>query len=254
MRKTLLFLVLLCPPAEAATVLKTATTHPMKYHLSLPAGWAAGKTWPVAVVVPDASRDFEGNLAAFEKARGALPFILVAPHVVTSGGANYRRADTYRYSDADWRKVAEAGDWRFDDEGIVAVLADVRREYGGEDKVFLTGWEAGGHTVWAWTFRHPDRLRAAALVTPNWKGRWMTEADWSRSPARAGLPVKVLVCDRSMTEHPEAWDAWIGQSKEAIDAARAHGFANLSLENLPGRPHGPLAGDVMAFFERVRTP
>lgn len=240
------------PPSGSAIVLKTATTHPMRYHVSLPQGWTAGRTWPVAVIVPDATRDFEGNLAAFEKARGSLPFILVAPHVVTSGGANYRLADSYRYSEADWKKVTEAGDWRFDDEGIAAVLADVRREFSGEEKIFLTGWEAGGHTVWAYTFRHPDRLRAAALVSPNWRDRWVAEPDWSRSPARAALPVKVLFCDRSKTEVPAGWDAWVGQSKEAMAAAQAHGFASLSLENLPGRAHGPLADEVLAFFERVR--
>ena len=249
------FLLLLAAAAgpSPAAVLRTATTHPMKYHLSLPEGWAQGRTWPVAVIVPDATRDFEGNLAAFEKARGSLPFILVAPHVLTSGGANYRLADSYRYSEADWRRVAADGEFRFDDDGIAAVLADVRKEFGGETQFFLTGWEAGGHTVWAYAFRHPDRLRAAALVSPNWRGRWIAEPDWSRSPARAALPVKVLFCDRSKTEVPAGWDAWFGQSKEAMAAAQAHGFASLSLENLPGRAHGPLAGDVLAFFESVRT-
>jgi dienelactone hydrolase len=240
-------------PAAPAVVLRTAATHPMKYHLSLPEGWAAGKTWPVAVVIPDASRDFEATLAAFVKARGPLPYILVAPHVVTSGGANYRLSDTYRYSDADWKRVTGDGDWRFDEEGIAAVLGDVRKDFGGEEKVFLTGWEAGGHTVWAFTFRHPDRLRASAPVSPNWKGRWMANADWSTEPERARLPVKVLFCDRSKTEHPEGWDAWLGQSKEAVEIAAAHGFRTVTLVSLPGRPHGPLAEDVIAFFEAVRA-
>ena len=170
----------------------------MKYHLSLPEGWTAGRPWPVVVLVPDASREFEANLAAFVKARGALPYILVAPHVVTSGGANYRLADTYRYSEADWKRVAADGDFRFDDEGIAAVLADVRRDFGGEERVFLTGWEAGGHTVWAYTFRHPERLRASAPVSTNYLGRWLDEAAFSRDSSRATLPVKVLFCERSV--------------------------------------------------------
>jgi dienelactone hydrolase len=240
-------------PASTAVVLRTATTHPMKYHLSLPEGWTAGKTWPIAMVIPDASRDFEATLAAFVKARGSLPYILVAPHVVTSGGANYRLSDTYRYSEADWKRVASDGDWRFDDDGIAAVLADVRKENGGEEKVFLTGWEAGGHTVWAYTFRHPERLRASAPVSPNWRGRWIGSADWSTAPERARLPVKVLVCDRSKTEHPEGWDAWLGQAKEAMEVAAAHGFRTVTLVALPGRAHGPLAEDTIAFFESVRS-
>jgi dienelactone hydrolase len=240
------------PAADSAPVLKAATGHPMKYHLSLPQGWTGAKTWPVAVIISDASRDFEGNIAAFVKARGTLPYILVAPHVVTNGGANYKLADSYRYSDADWKKVAEAGDWRFDEEGIAAVLADVRKLHGGEERYFLTGWEAGGHTVWALTFRHAEQLRAAAPVSPNWRGRWVTETDFSSAPARADLPVKVLFCDRTKVEVPVGWDAWIGQSRDAMKTAEAHGFRNVSLVNLAGKPHGPLAEDVFAFFESVR--
>jgi dienelactone hydrolase len=222
----------------------------MKYHLSLPGGWVAGRTWPVAVVIPDASRDFERNLAAFVKARGALPYILVAPHVVTSGGANYRLADTYRYSEADWAKVAEAGDFRFDDEGIAAALADVRRDYGGEPRAFLTGWEAGGHTVWALTFRHPERWRAVAPVTTNYLGRWLDDAAFSKDPARASLPVRVLFVGKSAA--PEGWAFWRPQTENAAKAAAAHGFAPVSFVEVPGKPHGPLADDVLGFFDEVR--
>jgi pimeloyl-ACP methyl ester carboxylesterase len=259
MAKTLNAALLACAVAspllagDSVPALRTATTHPMKYHLALPQGWTAGKTFPVAVLIPDAGRDFEGNLAAFVKARGALPYILVAPHVVTSGGANYRLAGSYRYSEADWKNVAEAGDWRFDEEGIAAVLADVRALFGGEEKAFLTGWEAGGHTVWAYTFRHPDRLRAAALVSTNWRGRWVADADWSSSPARTDLPVKVLFCDRSKVEYPVGWDAFLGQTRDAMKLAEAHGFGNVTFESAPGRPHGPLADEVVAFFESVRA-
>jgi hypothetical protein len=46
-----------------------ATTHPMRYHLALPSGWTADHDWPVLVVIPDAARDFEANLARFASAR-----------------------------------------------------------------------------------------------------------------------------------------------------------------------------------------
>ena len=248
--------LLLAPAAlalggEPGVALRTASTHPMKFHVALPEGWVAGKTWPVLVVIPDAAREFEANLAAFVKARGSLPYVLVAPHVVTSGGANYRLADSYRYSEADWKRVATDGDWRFDDDGIAALLTDVTRLYGGDGKVFLTGWEAGGHTVWAYTFRHPERLRASAPVSPNYQGRWLDEGAFSRSDARRSLPVKVLFCDR--TSVPKGWDFFFAQSKAALTAAEAHGFGNASLAEVPGKPHGPLADDVVAFFESVRS-
>ncbi len=52
----------------------TASTLPMQYFASLPKGWSAAKSWPVVMVVPDAGRDFKGNLAAFVRARKDLPF------------------------------------------------------------------------------------------------------------------------------------------------------------------------------------
>jgi dienelactone hydrolase len=222
----------------------------MKYHLSLPAGWKAGGTWPVAVLIPDASRDFEGNLAAFVKARGPRPYVLVAPHVVTSGGSGYRQADTYRYSEADWKKVTESGDFRFDEEGIAAVLADVRKDFGGEEKVFLTGWEAGGHTVWALLFRHPEWFRAVAPVSTNYLGRWLDASAFSTSPARATLPVRVLFCEQAAA--PQGWNYFTAQTKNALKAAADHGFTRVSLVEVPGKPHGPMAYDVLAFFESSR--
>ncbi len=253
MRRSLavLLVALAAPPAaRAADAPRTASAHPMKYAVSPPEGWARGKPWPVVVVIPDASRDFAGNLAAFEKARGARPYVLVAPHVVTSGGANYRLADTYRYSESDWKTVAGTGDFRFDDEGIAAVLADVRRDFGVEERAFLTGWEAGGHTVWALAFRHPERWRAVAPVSTNYLGRWLDEAAFSKDPARATLPVRVLFVDKAAAG--QGWDFWRTQTANATKAAASHGFARVSLVEVPGKPHGPLADDVLAFFDEVR--
>src|SRR5262245_45770941 len=80
------------PHADPIT-LERASRHPMRYHLALPAGWSRGKTWPVVVVIPDAAREFEANLRAFVAARGARAFILVAPEVLSCGGASSRTPD-----------------------------------------------------------------------------------------------------------------------------------------------------------------
>jgi dienelactone hydrolase len=246
-----LFLGAFVAPAAGASPpeLKTASTHPMKYHLSLPPDWREGRTWPVVVVIPDAGRDFEGTATAFAKARGSAPFLVVAPHVVTSGGPAYRGAPSYRYSEADWKEVERQGDFRFDADGIAAALSDVRRLYGGEEKYFLTGWEAGGHTVWAMIFRHPEALRAAAPVSANWRGRWVGEADFSKAAERSALPVNVLFC--APRPAPPGWDAFLSQSKEAISLAESHGFRNVSLTMTANPVHGPLADEVLAFFSSV---
>lgn len=236
----------LAPEVRAVPEVRTATGHPMQYAISRPVGWTPGRRWPVLVVIPDAGRDFLGNLGAFEKARGDRPLLLVAPYVVTSGGAGYRAADSYHYSEADWATVKRVGDFRFDDEGIAAILADVSKRDGGEDRYFLTGWEAGGHTVWAMLFRHPEVLRGVVPVSTNYRGRWLDDGSYSTSPSRAELPVRVLFVGASAVDSRVAHEAWLGQTREAMDVARAHGFRNVSLSMVDGKPHGPLAEEVLA--------
>lgn len=229
----------------------TATTHPMKYHVSLPEGWSKDKPWPVVIAVPDAHRDFPGNLAAFVKARRSKPYIVVVPHVVTSGGTNYRLASTYQYTNAEWDKVKQAGDYRFDEEGIIAILADVRKLYNGEGRCYLTGWEAGGHTVWALTFRHPEWFHAVAPVSTNYQGRWLDARAFSTAQARHSLPVRVLSCEESAA--PQGWKFFMAQTKDAIKVAADHGFRTPELKSVPGKPHGPLAEEVLEFFDAIRT-
>jgi dienelactone hydrolase len=235
----------LAPEVQAASEVRTATGHAMQYAVSRPTGWTAGKRWPVLVVIPDAGRDFLGNLDAFVRARGDRPLLLVAPYVVTSGGTGYRAADSYHYSESDWAEVKRAGDFGFDDEGIAAVLADVRKRDGGEDRYFLTGWEAGGHTVWATLFRHPERLRGVVPVSTNYKGRWLDAGAFSAAPDRADLPVRVLFVGAAAAESRLAYEAWLGQTKEAMEVARTHGFRNVSLSFVEKKPHGPLAEEVL---------
>lgn len=121
----------------------------MRYWLALPEGWMPRHAWPVVVVASDARRDFEGNLRRFVTARGGRPFILVAPAVVTCGGVSGQVSLPHTCTGGEWAAVKRAGDSAFDDAGLAAVLGEVQARWGGEAKAFLTGWEAGGHTVWA---------------------------------------------------------------------------------------------------------
>jgi poly(3-hydroxybutyrate) depolymerase len=225
---------------------KTATSHPMQYYLSLPDGWSAAKKWPVVVAIESANRDFQATAAEFARARGKMPFIIVAPLVVTGGGAGYRSVPAYKYTDAVWNEIDRAGPFHFDEAGIAAVMADVQRLYGGEERYFLTGWEAGGHTLWAMLFQHPERLRAVAPVSTNYLGRWMTPESFSSSPARAQLPIRVI----QSAKLPAQFLAQ--QTANAIELAKSHGFGNVSLVKVD-KPHGPMADEVMHFFASVHA-
>jgi hypothetical protein len=144
--------------------LKTASTHPIQYYLSLPDNWVAGKRWPVVVVIDSAERDFLQAATAFTQARQQRPFIIVTPFVVTNGGAGVRSVPTYHYSDQVWDTIQNSGPFKFDMDGITAIMQDVVKQYGGEDKYFITGLEAAGHTIWGILFNHPEAVRGAAIV------------------------------------------------------------------------------------------
>ena len=232
---------------RSAPEIYVATGHVMKYAISLPAGWTRDRAWPVVVVVPDATRDFAGNLAEFATKGASTPFIFVAPHVVTSGGSHgYRSAPGYRYTEAEWGEVDRLGEFRFDEEGVAAVVADVHSRFNGNERVYLTGWEAGGHTLWALVLRHPERYRAVAPVSTNYLGRWLDLADLG--PSAAAKPqVRVFFCGSNCGEQGLR-QALLTQTRAAISAARARGFDDIPIDVREGAPHGPLAVDVLAWF------
>jgi dienelactone hydrolase len=240
-------LALGCPAQE----LKTASDHPMQYYLSLPQNWTASKKWPVVVIIESANRQFQSNTETFVRARQSLPFILVAPLVVTNGGSSYRGMPTYHYSDAVWNEIERIGGCQFDMAGIAAIVRDVKRFYAGEDRYFVTGWEAGGHTLWAMLFQHPEAIRAAAPVCTNYRGRCMEDVQFSSSPQRIKLPVTVLGGESDAGWKPN--QPLYTQSQEAIRLAREHGYENVSESVAQGKGHGPLAEEVLAYFYSLLT-
>ena len=248
--RTAFAVLAVCLLAGAQTIeLKTASASPMQYYVSLPQGWTAAKTWPVVMVIESARRDFHQAATQFVNARGGMPFIVAVPLVVTNGGSGYRQAPGYRYSDADWARIEKTGGCGFDEEGIAAVAADIHSRFGGEQKYFLASWEAGGHTAWAFVFRHPESLNAAAFSGPNYQGRCV---QFSSDPARVGLPVKVFLSGIAVTSAPNSYVHQ--QSLRAKAEGELHGFRSIAIQEIPDKPHGPLPDEILAWFQSLRTP
>jgi hypothetical protein len=236
----------------SAITVHTASSHPMRYHLALPVGWSAEREWPVLIAIPDAGREFDANLQTFVAARGNRPYILVSPEVLTCGGARTRMLDHYSYSRVVWDSVQALDDFAFDDAGIAAVLMDVHRQWHGESTAFLTGWEAGGHTVWAVTFRHPERWRGVAPVSTNYLRRGLDPAWFSSAPERLHLPLQVFREGPSSGENADMMRFLAQQTATALADARAHGFAPAPVRVVPGAHHGPLAPSVLAWCDSLR--
>ena len=245
-------LTLLCAGAAYSSEppqLKTASTHPIQYYLSLPDGWNASQKWPVVIVIESADRLFEQANNAFVQARGTKPFILVTPLVVTNGGAGYRSVPTYHYSDPVWDRIQNLGAFKFDWEGMAAIMQDLVKEYGAEDKFFITGLEAGGHTVWATLFNHPDAVQGAALVCPNYAGRWIDENRISQTLWRKDLPIRNLVGTKDalcVAGHPIYL-----QMEKAMSVAVAHGYENVRILRIEGKGHDRMAGEVLDYFSSL---
>jgi poly(3-hydroxybutyrate) depolymerase len=235
--------------ASEVPQLKTASTHPMQYYLSLPEHWVAGKRWPVVVVIESAEREFLQAATAFAKAPEQRPFIIVTPLVVTNGGANARSATTYHYSDQVWDKIQSSGPFVFDMDGITAIMQDVVKQYGGDDKYFITGLEAAGHTIWGLLFSRPEAVRAAALVCPNYLGRWVDEAHLSSAAERSALPIRNLVGTKDSLCAPGT--PIYTQMQKAMSVADAHGYKNVSLTRVEGKGHERLAEEVLAYFSSL---
>jgi len=239
---------LLC--VAQAPQLKTASTHPIQYYLSLPYNWSADKKWPVVVVIESANREFEQASTAFAQARKKLPFIIITPLVVTNGGAGYRSVPTYHYSDAVWDRIQKSGDFTFDWEGITAVVKEVSKQYGGEEKYFLTGFEAGGHTVWGIIFKRPETLLGAALICPNYLGRWVNEQQISTAVERTRLPIRNFIGTKDelcAPGHPI-----YNQMERATNLAQQHGYRNVSVTSVEGKGHERLADEVLNYFNSLR--
>jgi dienelactone hydrolase len=230
-----------------AQELRTAAGHSIQYYVSLPKGWNTNSKWPVMIVVESANRQFKETLGIFAKARKDAPFILATPLVTTNGGANYRQAGTYHYSEATWSEI-EKDRCKFDMDGITAVAADVQKYFGGEERYFLTGWEAGGHTVWAMILQHPERIAAAAPAVTNYAGRCL-DAGPSTSPARVDLPVTVFQVEAGRDVVPGKFV--YQQSQQAMNVAVSQGFRNVTERVVANRPHGPLADEVVAYFQAL---
>jgi hypothetical protein len=221
----------------------------MQYYLSLPEGWTAAKKWPVVVVIESANRDFLEAANAFSQARRQRPFILVTPLVITNGGAGFRSVPTYHYSDAVWTRIENSNQFQFDMDGINAIMQDLVKQYGAEDKYFITGLEAAGHTIWGILFNHPESVRSAALVCPNYRGRWVDEQRISTAAARTDLPIRNFVGTKDMVCSPG--NPIYIQMQSAMELAQAHGYKNVALKSVEGKGHERLADEVLDYFSSL---
>lgn len=227
--------------------LNTANNHPMQYFLSLPEKWTKEKQWPIVVIIESADKEYKENALRFVRSRRELPFILIAPFNVNNSRQGRRDPKIFPYSEATWDFIDKTGDCKFNMEGITQIVADVQHRYNGEHKFFITGFEAGAHTVWQYVFQHPERLKAAAPVSGNYnQNSCMTESLFSKDPSLINLPVMGFSGSTDTLFGPGAMLYY--QWKNATQAASEHGYKNISETIVPGKGHSPFPAEVLNWF------
>ncbi|HRI59495.1 MAG TPA: hypothetical protein PK228_07220 [Saprospiraceae bacterium] len=223
--------------------LKTANNHQMQYFLSLPDKWTIEKKWPIVVIIESADKEYKENALRFVSARKEMPFILVAPFNVNNSRYGRRDSKIFPYSEETWDIIDKTGDCKFNMDGITQIITDVQNQYNGEQEYFITGFEAGAHTVWQFVFQKPERLKAAAPVAGNYnQNSCMTESEFSKDTSLVNLPV------RGFSGSIDTLGIFYSQWKNAIQVAAAHGYKNISETIIPDKGHVPFPTEVLNWF------
>jgi predicted esterase len=230
--------------AETKPVLRTAKEHPIQYYLALPKNWSPDKTWPILVTVEGAGCNWLGNCNAFLGARGDRPFILVTP--LTFCNTNKLEKAKYPgYPQELLDEVDRSGRLAWDEAGLLAILAEVRKEFAGQEKFFITGFSGGGNLTWRMIFGHPEKIAGASPACANF---YMT-GTISQAPERETVPVKAFQGDKDeyLDGNPNLNAQWASAKKHCDD----HGFKNVTRVMLPGVGHSTCVNEVLTFFTEL---
>lgn len=229
--------------AEKVPVLKQASGHRMQYWLVLPKDWTPAKKWPVMVYVEGAGCNFLGAIKNYAESRGDFNTILVVPQTLGSTNGLAEQKAKFAYDVALLEEFEGGGRMKFDEEGLLCVLEDLRKEYNAEEKIFITGFSGGGNLTWQMVFCHPEMVVAAAPACPNFYPHNLSKI--SEAAEREQLPVKVFQGDKDEYIEKLLEPQWVAAKKICDEK----GWKNVTRVMLPGVGHSSCVGEVLAFFK-----
>jgi poly(3-hydroxybutyrate) depolymerase len=228
--------------------LKTANGHPMQYYISLSDGYTTTKKWPVVLVLEAAEKEYKANAERFVSARGKMPFIILAPIHTNNGNQGRRDPNLFPYSKETWDYIDKVGDCQFNEDGIRQIIKDVKEAFQVEEKIFVTGFEAGTHQLWSLVFSHPEYFKAVASVAGNYRGRCVDAKAISTDSSRINLPIMAFsgLKDEAFGPNGFLYEQW----KEVKTLAEKNGFKNIKETILPEGGHSPVPKDVLDYFNK----
>jgi dienelactone hydrolase len=239
--------------ATKDALLLGSDVHQLVGYVALPKDWTKGKSYPVLVGVEGAGCNFLGYCRGFAGARGGRPVIVVAP--ITLSNTNDLKPETYpcypRSLLDEHPKEKLVQRLEFDARGIDALLEVVRRRFGGEEKVFLTGFSGGGQYTYWKLFQDPAHVRGAAPACGNFGG-----AGLERAPGvgpDGGPPVHLFTGEKDPHRDQVFGVApgITGQTDRAEENLRKLGYTHVVRTDVKGAGHDSFPVLVWKFVDQV---
>lgn len=216
--------------------------------VSLPRDWAKGRTYPILVGVDGAGSNFLGYGRGSKGVRASRAVILVCP--CTLANTNELKPETYPWYDPALLVEWNSNRIEFDGKGVDGVLDLVRKRYGGEEKIFVTGFSGGGNYTYFKLMSDPAHVRGACPACANFGGMGLQGA---APVGEDGGPVVQLMTGekdgyREQVNGAPGIEAQTDAAQKAL--ADLH-FMHVTRIMVPGAGHDPLHGKVWEFVDRV---
>jgi len=216
--------------------------------VSLPRDWAKGKTYPILVGVDGAGSNFLGYGRGSKGARASRPAILVCP--CTLSNTNELKPESYPMYDPALLVEWNGKRIEFDGKGVDGVLDVVRKRFGGEAKIFVTGFSGGGNYTYFKLLTDPSHVRGACPACANFSGMGAQDAPGA---GEDGGPVVQLMTGandpyREQVNGAPGIEAQTDAAQKTLEGLH---YAHVTRVMIPGVGHDALHAKVWEFFDRV---
>ncbi len=218
-------------------------------YVSLPRDWAKGKTYPVLVAVDGRGCGFLGAARTFAAQRGSRGVIVLAP--CTLSNTNKLEAAKYPWYPQSLLDKWDAKRLEFDGPGVDGLLEVIHRRFGGEEKVFLTGFSGGGIYTYYKLLQDPAHVRGAAPACANFGGHGVQGA--AGAGDGGGPPVHMFTGEKDPYRNDvEGQKPGIeGQTDLAQENLQRLGYTHVERTMVPGSGHAAMAPLVWKFVDTV---
>lgn len=173
---------------------------PSPFYLYLPDGYDPARAWPAFVGIHGFGSDGLSCLDMWQGSADQAGYVLICPSLADENGGWY----------------VEQGETK-----LLSVLKAAQSEANLQPKIFLAGFSAGAEFAQAFTFDHPDRVAAVAVLS---SGNYIDPAAAAR-----GIPFLVVIGERDKA-------AALSGAQQFNQSLQQDGFS-VEFHTLPGVAH-----------------